>query len=212
MKIQPESICDSCAQFQNCHTDPFPRIVSGQDTLLLKWNPIKKSTPGTLPYERNCIQWNGKSLSANTACMTSVLTFKRLRAGNDSAFLTGCHSNQFRHKDHFCVRAVLACSAPQAAPVHCVKLSQIPRLVKYYFNRPTRPSRWTFLPAAKRENMTPLPRFLGEIVWLFQSPAFTNENVLSVMKDDLLKTALLGSGISTSEVSSAKTLQLWAKS
>lgn len=91
--------------------------------------------------------------------MTSVLTFKRLRAGNESAFLKGCHGNWFRHKDHFCVWVVLACSAPQAAPVRCVKLSRIPKLVKYYFNRPTRPSHWTFLSEAKKKRTTPLPRF-----------------------------------------------------
>lgn len=48
--------------------------------------PWKKAIPGTVPYVSNYIQWNGKTLSADTAYLTSMDTFKRLSAGNDSAF------------------------------------------------------------------------------------------------------------------------------
>lgn len=131
--------------------------------------------------------------------MTSMLTFKRLRTGNDSAFLKGCHGNRFRHKDHFCVWVVLACSAPQAAPVRCVQLSRIPGLVKYYFNRPTRPSRWTFLSEAKRKRTTPLPRFREKLSDCFEVLHSQLKTYCLWKKDDLLKAALLGTEISSSE-------------
>lgn len=130
--------------------------------------------------------------------MTSVLTFKRLRAGNDSAFLTGCHGNPFRHKDHFCVRVVFAGSAPQAALVHCMKLSQ--RFPGWLNITLTDPLNHPFRPSyqQQRGKNTTTAEVPGESVWLFQSAAFTNDNVLSVTDGDLLKITLLGTEISTS--------------
>lgn len=113
--------------------------------------------------------------------------------------LTGCYGNPFRHKDHFCVRVVLACSTPQVALVCCIKLSQrFPGWLNIT-NRPTRPSLWTFPSAAKREKYETPAGDPVATAWLFQSAAFRNESTLSLTDNNLLKITLPAPEISTSE-------------
>lgn len=116
----------------------------------------------------NCIQWNGKTLSASTACLTSMLTFKTQR-WQWFSLLTGCHGNPFRHKDHFCVWVVLACSAPQAALVRCGKLClRFPGWLNITLPDPLDHSFGLSYQQQREKNTTPLLRFQKKLSQCFK--------------------------------------------
>lgn len=79
------------------------------------------------------------------------------------SLLTGRHGDLVRHKDHPCVRVVLACSAPQAADSSCIKISL--GWVKYSFSPSILLSQWTYWPASKSSNTSLLLEYTREMDW-----------------------------------------------